>query len=66
MADQDDRAVRAQRPDAVVDRFLGTRVERGGRLVADKHTNLNVLGRYSLNPGRRPLRNPDAAGLDEE
>ncbi|WSC66835.1 transposase (plasmid) [Streptomyces anulatus] len=37
-----------------------------------KHKNLNVLGRYSLTAsapaggGLRPLRDPDAAGLDDD
>ena len=42
------------------------------RLSPLKHRNLNVLGRYSftaLTPvggGLRPLRDPDAAGLDDD
>ncbi|MEV6794430.1 hypothetical protein AB0M87_21120 [Streptomyces sp. NPDC051320] len=42
------------------------------RLGASLHRNLNVLGRYSFTAstpaggGLRPLRDPDAAGLDED
>ncbi|MFD8589991.1 Tn3 family transposase [Streptomyces sp. NPDC059637] len=41
------------------------------RLSPLKHKNLNVLGRYSFTPsvparGLRPLRDPDAPGLDDE
>ncbi|WUH89780.1 transposase [Streptomyces sp. NBC_00433] len=42
------------------------------RLSPLKHKNLNVLGRYSFTAstpaggGLRPLRDPDAAGLDED
>ncbi|MFJ9181379.1 Tn3 family transposase [Streptomyces sp. NPDC102360] len=41
------------------------------RLSPLKHKNLNVLGRYSFTPstpagGLRPLRDPDAVGLDED
>ncbi|MGX1541101.1 hypothetical protein [Streptomyces adustus] len=43
---------------------------RAGRTL--KHRNLNVLGRYSFTAstpaggGLRPLRDPDAAGLDDD
>lgn len=42
------------------------------RLCPLKHKNLNVLGRYSFTAstpaggGLRPLRAPDAPGLDED
>lgn len=41
------------------------------RLSPLKHKNLNVLGRYGFTPsvparGLRPLRDPDAPGLDDE
>ncbi|WUG91421.1 transposase (plasmid) [Streptomyces sp. NBC_00454] len=42
------------------------------RLSPLKHKNLNVLGRYSFTASTlvggalRPLRDPDAAGLDDE
>ncbi|MCX4502190.1 transposase [Streptomyces anulatus] len=42
------------------------------RLSPLKHKNLNVLGRYSFTAstpaggGLRPLRDPDAAGLDDD
>lgn len=42
------------------------------RLSPLKHANLNVLGRYSFrvtvpaDGGLRPLRDPDAVGLDDD
>lgn len=41
------------------------------RLSPLKHKNLNVLGHYSFTPstpagGLRPLRDPNAVGLDED
>jgi hypothetical protein len=48
------------------------RDEDVARLSPLKHKNLNVLGRYSFTAstpaggGLRPLRDPDAAGLDED
>ncbi len=47
------------------------RDEDVARLSPLKHRNLNVLGRYSFNPsapreGLRPLRDPDAAELDDD
>nr|WP_181923939.1 hypothetical protein [Streptomyces inhibens] len=41
------------------------------RLSPLKHTNLNVLGRYSFTAsvprdGLRPLCDPDAVGLDDD
>ncbi|MDQ0935972.1 hypothetical protein QFZ49_005944 [Streptomyces turgidiscabies] len=41
------------------------------RLSPLKHRNLNCLGRYSFTAsqpvdGLRPLRDPDAAGLDDD
>ncbi|MET9994286.1 hypothetical protein ABZ061_32625 [Streptomyces mutabilis] len=47
------------------------RVEDIARLSPLKHRNLNVLGRYSFTAstpaggGLRPLRDPDAPGLDD-
>lgn len=48
------------------------RDEDVARLPPLKHKNLNVLGRYSFTPTQpaggtlRPLRDPDAAGLDDD
>ncbi|WP_435054345.1 DUF4158 domain-containing protein [Nonomuraea angiospora] len=48
------------------------RDEDVARLSSLKHKNLNVLGRYSFTPTQpaggtlRPLRDPDAAGLDDD
>jgi hypothetical protein len=47
------------------------REEDIARLSPLKHKNLNVLGRYGFTAsvpvgGLRPLRDPDAAGLDED
>jgi hypothetical protein len=47
-------------------------VEDIARLSPLKHRNLNVLGRYSFTAstpaggGLRPLRDPDAPGLDDD
>ncbi|MFA7764367.1 hypothetical protein V6D24_17585 [Streptomyces sp. NRRL S-448] len=46
--------------------------ENIARLSPLKHRNLNILGRYSVTATQpaggtlRPLRDPDAAGLDDE
>lgn len=48
------------------------RDEDVARLSPLKHRNLNVLGRYSFTATQpaggtlRPLRDPDAAGLDDD
>lgn len=48
------------------------RDEDMARLSPLEHRNLNVLGRYSFTPTPpaggtlRPLRDPDAAGLDDD
>jgi hypothetical protein len=65
--------------DAAVDRLRALPAEEREHDVLDadvarlsplKHANLNCLGRYSFTPstprdGLRPLRDPDAVGLDE-